>query len=90
MKPEDAEGLIDTLRSIQGVIVAAALEELPGPEGKIRLSLRSKDPRVDVANICAKFGGGGHAMAAGARLRGPISEAKLRLFQAIDEALPPS
>lgn len=90
MKPEDAEGLIDNLRSIQGVIVAAAFEELPGPEGKIRLSLRSKDPRVDVGQVCAVFGGGGHALAAGARLRGPLSEAKARVFHAIDEALPPA
>jgi len=87
MKPEDAEGLIDTLRSIQGVVVAAAFEELPGPDGKIRLSLRSKDPRVDVGKVCALFGGGGHPLAAGARLRGPLSDAKARLFQALDEAL---
>lgn len=90
MKPEDAEGLIDNLRSIQGVIVAAAFEELPGADGKIRLSLRSKDPRVDVGEVCAVFGGGGHALAAGARLRGPLSDAKTRVFHAIDEALPPA
>jgi bifunctional oligoribonuclease and PAP phosphatase NrnA len=88
MKPEDAEGLIDTLRSIQGVVIAAAFEELP--EGKVRLSLRSKNPQIDVGKVCAVFGGGGHAMAAGARLRGPLSDAKLRVFQAIDEALPPA
>jgi phosphoesterase RecJ-like protein len=87
MKPEDAEGLIDTMRSIQGVVVAAAFEELPGPEGKIRLSLRSKDPRVDVGKVCALFGGGGHPLAAGARLRGPLTDAKVRIFQALDEAL---
>lgn len=89
MKPEDAEGLIDNLRSIQGVIVAASFEELPGGDGKIRISLRSKDPRVDVGRICALFGGGGHALAAGARLSGPLADAKAKIFQAIDEALPP-
>jgi phosphoesterase RecJ-like protein len=90
MKPEDAEGLIDTLRSIQGVIVAAAFEELPGPEGKIRLSLRSKDPGVDVGKVCALFGGGGHPLAAGARLKGPLTEAVTRVSHALDEALPPA
>ena len=90
IKPEDAEGLIDTLRSIQGVIVAAAFEEIPGPEVRIRVSLRSKDPRVDVGRVCAVFGGGGHALAAGARLRGPLADAKAKVFQAIDEALSPS
>jgi phosphoesterase RecJ-like protein len=87
MQPEDAEGLIDTMRSIQGVVVAAAFEELPGPENKIRLSLRSKDPRVDVGHVCALFGGGGHPLAAGARLSGPLADAKARVFQALDEAL---
>jgi len=60
MQPDDNEGLIDHLRSIQGVVVAAAFEELPGPDGKIRLSLRSKDPAIDVGAVCARFGGGGH------------------------------
>lgn len=87
MKPEDSEGLIDHMRSIRGVVVAAAFEELPGPEGKIRLSLRSKDRRVDVGNVCALFGGGGHSLAAGARLPGPLSDAQNRVFQALDEAL---
>ncbi|MES2707669.1 MAG: bifunctional oligoribonuclease/PAP phosphatase NrnA [Verrucomicrobiota bacterium] len=85
MKPEDAEGLIDHLRSIQGVIVAAAFEELPGDGDKIRLSLRSKDPSVDVGRVCARFGGGGHPMAAGARLAGPLSDAQSRIFQALNE-----
>ncbi len=90
VKPEDAEGLIDTMRSIQGVVVAAAFEELPGPEGKIRLSLRSKDTRVDVGKICALFGGGGHALAAGARLCGPLSHAQSLIFQALNETFLPT
>lgn len=85
--PEDSEGLIDHLRAIEGVIVAAAFEELPGPEGKIRLSLRSKSPQLDVGRVCAHFGGGGHMLAAGARLTGPLSNARQRVFEALDEAL---
>ena len=41
MKPEDNEGLIDHLRAIEGVIVAVFFEELP--DGKVRVSMRSKD-----------------------------------------------
>lgn len=85
MQPDDNEGLMDNLRSIQGVVVAAAFEELPGPEGKIRLSLRSKDPAIDVGAVCASFGGGGHRLAAGARLAGPLSDAQSRVFQALHE-----
>ena len=40
-QPEDNEGLIDHIRAIEGVIVAAFFEELP--EGKVRITLRSKD-----------------------------------------------
>lgn len=85
LQPDDNEGLMDNLRSIQGVVVAAAFEELPGPDGKIRLSLRSKDPAIDVGAVCASFGGGGHRLAAGARLQGPLSDAQSRVFQALHE-----
>lgn len=85
MQPDDSEGLIDHLRSIQGVLVAASFEELPGPERKIRLSLRSKSPAFDVGAVCARFGGGGHRLAAGARLAGPLSDAQSRVFQALHE-----
>ena len=83
--PEDSEGLIDTLRAIQGVIVAVYFEEMA--DGKIRLSLRSKDQRVDVGQIAAQFGGGGHALAAGIRMRGPLSAAETAIFTALNEAL---
>ena len=81
-KPEDNEGLIDTIRAIEGVIVAAFIEELP--EEKVRISLRSKDPAIDVSKICAAFGGGGHKLAAGARITGPLAEVEAKVLSAID------
>ncbi len=69
--PDDTEGLIDTLREIDGVIVAAFFEELDG--GMVRVSLRSKDAKINVCDVCAEFGGGGHRMAAGARIPGELS-----------------
>ncbi len=78
--PEDNEGLIDHLRAIHGVIVAVFFEELA--DGKIRVSMRSKDERVDVCAICQKFGGGGHTLAAGARIRGTLSEVEERVLKA--------
>lgn len=79
--PEDNEGLIDHIRAVQGVIVAAFMEELE--EGKVRISLRSKDPRVDVCKICAQFGGGGHSLAAGARIEGDLPSVKEKVLAAI-------
>ena len=81
LRPEDSEGLIDVIRSIRGVQVAVFFEELP--DGKIRASMRSKDRRLDVCKIAAQFGGGGHALAAGLRMTGPLAEAKARVLGAI-------
>ena len=79
--PEDNEGLIDHLRAIQGVIVAVFFEELL--DGKVRVSMRSKSEAADVAAICQRFGGGGHKLAAGARVRGTLREVEQRVMEAI-------
>lgn len=86
LKPDDSEDLIDHIRSIDTVQVAVFFEELP--DGKIRVSSRSKDHGIDVCKICQQFGGGGHPLAAGARLSGPLATARQRFLQAIYEALP--
>jgi phosphoesterase RecJ-like protein len=79
--PEDNEGLIDHLRAVEGVKVAVFFEELP--DNKVRVSMRSKEPRYDVCKICSLFGGGGHAQASGARMPGPLEEAEEKVLQAI-------
>ncbi len=81
LRPEDSEGLIDVIRAIRGVQLAVFFEELP--DGKIRVSMRSKDKRLDVCKIALEFGGGGHALAAGIRMKGPLAEAKQRVLDAI-------
>lgn len=77
--PEDNEGLIDHLRATRGVIVAIFFEELP--DGKVRVSMRSKNEAVDVCAICTQFGGGGHILAAGARLRGTLPDVEKRIVE---------
>jgi len=79
--PEDNEGLIDHLRAIRGVIVAVFFEELS--DGKVRVSMRSKTEAVDVCVICQKFGGGGHTLAAGARVRGTLAEVEQKVLEEI-------
>ena len=83
--PEDNEGLIDYLRAIRGVIVAVFFEELA--DGKVRVSMRSKDEAVDVCAICQKFGGGGHTLAAGTRVRGSLAEVEKKVLEEIREVL---
>ena len=83
--PEDNEGLIDHLRAVRGVIVAVFFEELA--DGKARVSMRSKDEAVDVCAICQKFGGGGHTLAAGARIRGNLAEVEERVLKEVGDKL---
>lgn len=69
---EDCEGIVNYAVFIAGVEAAAFLRELP--ERRIRLSLRSKG-KVNVAEIAASLGGGGHENAAGVTLDGPLDRA---------------
>jgi phosphoesterase RecJ-like protein len=77
---EDCEGIVNVALGIDGVEAAIFLRELP--DGKIRLSLRSKGA-LNVAAIAARLGGGGHGNAAGCTLEGPLrralKEAKVEL-----------
>jgi phosphoesterase RecJ-like protein len=77
--PEDNEGLIDHLRAVRGVIVAVFFEELT--DGKVRVSMRSKNQAVDVCAICKEFGGGGHILAAGARVPGTLAEVEHKIVE---------
>ena len=77
--PEDNEGLIDHLRAIRGVIVAVFFEELT--DGKVRVSMRSKNEAVDVCAICTQFGGGGYILAAGARVGGTLPEVEKKIVE---------
>ncbi len=85
-KREDTEGLIDYARSIEGVLVAALFEEMAEP-GKIRVSLRSKHPEIDVNSIARHFGGGGHREAAGARISGHPKDVETRVLAVITNAI---
>jgi phosphoesterase RecJ-like protein len=83
--PEDNEGIIDHLRSIEGVRAAVFFEELP--ESKVRVSARSKDPDLDVCKICQLFKGGGHPMASGARVRGSLASVKEQFLKALSDEI---
>ncbi len=82
---EDTEGLIDHIRAIAPVVVACVFEEVE-PE-MTRISLRSKSDRINVNEIAAEFGGGGHPAAAGARIAGKPLSAQRKVIAAIKRAL---
>ncbi len=85
LRPGDTEGVIDVIRAIDSVQVAVFFEELP--DGKIRVSSRAKEERYGVGAICSQFGGGGHTLAAGARMPGPLAAAAERFLEAVGRAL---
>jgi bifunctional oligoribonuclease and PAP phosphatase NrnA len=72
IQPADTDGLIDVVRSIETIVVAILFEELEN--GRVRVSMRSKSGQIDVNKICGEFGGGGHPLAAGARIRGSLEQ----------------
>ena len=55
-------------------------------EGVCKVSLRSV-PEINSAEICKKFGGGGHLMAAGCTIHAKPEEAKKQILEAIHEWL---
>ncbi len=65
VEEKDMGGVIDVVRSLEGVDVAVALRQSAEDPKKYKLSSRANSP-VDVAALCEKFGGGGHVRAAGA------------------------
>ncbi len=59
-----ADGVIETVRAIEGVEVAAVIRETPDGAAH-KVSLRSGSGAVDVSAIARSGGGGGHPRAAG-------------------------
>ncbi|MFC1515599.1 bifunctional oligoribonuclease/PAP phosphatase NrnA [Thermodesulfobacteriota bacterium] len=75
--PEDVDGLINYARGIEDVKVAVLIQEHDNGRGNNRynVSLRS-DGTVDVAEIAASFGGGGHVTAAGFNIESTLNAIK--------------
>lgn len=78
---DDLENISGFPRTIAGVKIAATLRE--EPDGRIKMSVRAV-PGYDAAEICAKFGGGGHKGAAGASMDMTMEEA----VEAVKAAMP--
>jgi phosphoesterase RecJ-like protein len=77
----DTENLINVPLQIATVEVSMLLCQ-PMDQGPIRVSLRSKG-QVDVAKFAQRFGGGGHARAAGLALTGTLEQARDRVVAAM-------
>ncbi len=79
----DYEGIVNYGLEVVGVLAAAFLTERPGG---IRCSLRTREG-VDAAALARRFGGGGHARAAGMSPEGSLTEAVEAVRTAVEKAV---
>ena len=68
---EDTEEIVQHLRAVEGVEVAALFKDY---DGDLRVSLRSNG-RINVQSAAGRLGGGGHFRASGLTYRGTVGEA---------------
>jgi len=81
---EDSDRFVDQIRGLRGVEVCAVFRERDA--GDVKVSLRSTGG-VDVQRVAARFGGGGHRLAAGAQLSGPFGDATAKVIAALESEL---
>jgi bifunctional oligoribonuclease and PAP phosphatase NrnA len=73
VKSEDLDGIVEHARSVAGTKMALFFRDLG--HGKVKVSFRSTGD-VDVNRFARRFGGGGHAKAAGAMIAGSLEEVR--------------
>lgn len=82
--PKDLDGIVNQLRNIEGIDCAIFMYETGVLEYKV--SMRSSE-KVNVAEVAAYFGGGGHQKAAGCNLTGTFHDCVNNLSLHIEKAL---
>lgn len=80
----EVDGIIDSVRDIDGVMVVALLKEFS--ESEVKISMRSKG-NIDVSEIALGFNGGGHAKAAGCVIKEKMSYAEKLIVDRILEEM---
>ena len=81
---EDFNGLASLPRQVEGVIIGATVKQ-KGP-ATFKISVRTAEP-INAGSVCALFGGGGHARAAGCTIEGSIEFVKAKLLPVFEKAL---
>ena len=79
---DDCDDLAGLAGRAEDAVVSITIKEQG--DGNCKISVRS-NPEVSSSDICAVFGGGGHAMAAGCTIMGTPEMAKELLIQVVDE-----
>ena len=77
----DAEDIASLIGQIAGVRHSATIRELK--PGECKISLRTA-AELNASHVCARLGGGGHAVAAGCTMSGSVEQAKTAILNAIN------
>lgn len=83
-KVDESDGINAVLRDISGVEIGIFFREKHPDE--VKVGMRSKK-YIDVSEICAKFGGGGHKHAAGCTIHESLEETIPKIRRAAEEAI---
>jgi phosphoesterase RecJ-like protein len=81
---EDINGLVNYTRIVRGVEVGALFKQMD--DGSTRVALRSNN-YVDVARLATRYGGGGHARAAGFSFPGGLDDAERQVTEEAKRAV---
>ena len=82
---DELEGLASIPRQIEGVEIGITVREKE--PNVFKISVRANERLVNAAQFCARFGGGGHAAAAGCRIKGTLAEVTAKLRETAEELL---
>ncbi len=81
---DDAD-LINIISAIDGFKVGMIFVEQT--KNRVKVSWRALEPGIDVSSIASRFGGGGHAAAAGADVEGALEDVRNNVLQSTKEML---
>ncbi|MBR2315657.1 MAG: bifunctional oligoribonuclease/PAP phosphatase NrnA, partial [Clostridia bacterium] len=80
----EVDAIASIPRQIEGVQVGVTIRERP--DSTFKVSMRSHEG-IDVSDICAMMGGGGHPRAAGCTVEGDVESARSMVVECIREYL---
>jgi phosphoesterase RecJ-like protein len=81
---DDAD-LINVISAIDGFKVGMIFVEQP--KNRVKISWRALEPGIDVSPVASRFGGGGHAAAAGADVDGSLEDVKKSVLESTRQML---
>ncbi len=76
-------GLVSFMMKVNEAMIAVAFKERL--DGRVELSLRAR-PGFDVAEVALALGGGGHTLASGAMVDGPLEDVKKQVMPMLRKA----